>query len=111
MIALSVYTVLAAIMGALVVSGVVELWHVFVFAAFWGTVSSLETPTRQAFVSEMVGRDLLPNALSLSSATFNSARIIGPAIGGVMIATLGTGTVVRAERVHLCGSADRAWPG
>ena len=92
MIALSVYTVLAAIMGALVVSGVVQLWQVFVFAAFWGTVSSLETPTRQAFVSEMVGRDLLPNALSLSSATFNSARIIGPAVGGITIATLGTGT-------------------
>jgi MFS family permease len=92
MIALSFYTVLAAIMGTLVVSGAIQLWQVFVFAGLWGTVSSLETPTRQAFVSEMVGRDLLPNALSLSSATFNSARIIGPAIGGVTIAAFGTGT-------------------
>jgi predicted MFS family arabinose efflux permease len=75
-----------------VVSGSIQLWNVFVFAAFWGTVQSLETPTRQSFVSEMVGRELLPNALSLSAATFNAARIIGPALGGLTIAAFGTGT-------------------
>lgn len=92
MIAMTVYTILATIMGVLVVNGSIQLWHVFLFALSWGTVQSLETPTRQAFASEMVGRDLLPNALSLSSATFNAARIVGPALGGVTIAALGTGT-------------------
>lgn len=90
-IAFSVYLVFASIMGVLVISGAIQLWQVFVFAALWGTCSSLETPTRQSFVSEMVGRELLPNALALNSAVFNSARIIGPAIGGVMIYLLGTG--------------------
>ncbi len=103
MIAMTAYTVLASIMGILVISGAVALWQVFIFAGLWGTVQSLETPTRQAFVSEMVGRDLLPNALSLSSATFNSARIIGPAIGGVSIALFGTGTSFVLNAVSFAG--------
>jgi MFS family permease len=86
------YAILAAFMGALVVSGSIELWMVFCFAAAWGTVGSFDNPVRQSFVSEMVGRDLLPNALGLNSAVFNSARIIGPAVGGLTIAFLGTGT-------------------
>jgi predicted MFS family arabinose efflux permease len=65
---------------------------VFCFAAAWGTVGAIDTPARQSFVSEMVGRDLLPNALSLNAAVFNSARIFGPAIGGLTIAFFGTGT-------------------
>jgi MFS family permease len=65
---------------------------VFVFAVLWGTVTAIETPVRQSFVSELVGRQLLPNALALSSATFNSARVIGPAVGGLAIAIFGTGT-------------------
>lgn len=92
LIANSIYGILALVMGVLVLTGVVEVWHVMVFAALYGVVNSVETPTRQAFVSEMVGRDLLPNALSLSAATFNSARVLGPAIGGLTIAQLGTGT-------------------
>jgi MFS family permease len=93
------YGVLALIMGALVVTGIVQVWHVYVFAACYGMVNSMETPARQAFVSEMVGRELLPNAMSLSSATFNSARILGPAIGGVTIAALGTGTAFLVNAV------------
>ena len=90
-IANSAYLVLAAGMGVLVLTGSVAVWHVMVFAACYGVVNSLETPTRQSFVSEMTGRDLLPNAIGLSSATFNSARIIGPAIAGLLIARWGTG--------------------
>jgi MFS family permease len=86
------YGTLAMLMGILVVSGHVQVWHVFVFAASYGIVNSFETPARQSFVSELVDRELLPNALALSAATFNSARIIGPAIGGLTIASLGTGT-------------------
>jgi MFS family permease len=86
------WLVLAGLMGVLVVSGAVVLWQVYVFAALWGTTNALETPVRQAFASELVGRELLPNALALSSATFNSARIVGPAVGGIAIALLGVGT-------------------
>jgi MFS family permease len=103
MIAMSTYTVLATIMGLLVVSGAIQLWHVLIFAAFWGSVQSLETPTRQAFASEMVGRELLPNALSLASATFNAARIIGPALGGLTIAWLGTGAAFMLNALTYAG--------
>lgn len=86
------YALLATLMGILVVGGTIQLWMVFCFAAAWGTVGAIDTPARQSFVSEMVGRDLLPNALSLNAAVFNSARIFGPAIGGLTIAFFGTGT-------------------
>jgi MFS family permease len=97
------YLILAGLMGALVTSGAIQLWVVFVFAVLWGTVTAIETPTRQAFVSELVGRPLLPNALALSAATFNSARVIGPAIGGVSIALLGTGTAFLVNAVSYAG--------
>lgn len=89
-----VFAVLALSLGVLVASGAVTLWQVFAFAAASGTVSAVETPTRQAFWSELVGPDLLPNALSLGSATFNVARLVGPALAGVAIAWWGTGTVI-----------------
>jgi MFS family permease len=81
------------VLGVLVTAGVVELWHVFISAAALGVCSAIETPVRQSFVSELVGPKLLPNALSLSAATFNSARIIGPAIAGLLIAVVDTGPV------------------
>ncbi len=83
----------ALALGVLTTSGLVRLWHVFVLAAAMGTVNAIETPVRQSFVSEMVGYELLPNALSLSAATFNSARIIGPALAGLAIAWFDTGPV------------------
>ncbi len=93
------WLVLASGMGALVISGTAALWQVMVFAGVWGVVSSMETPIRQAFASEMVDVDLLPNALSLNGATFNSARIVGPAIAGVAIAAIGTGNVFLVNAV------------
>ncbi|GIJ44433.1 MFS transporter [Virgisporangium aliadipatigenens] len=81
-------------LGLLVAFGAVRLWHVFLFAALIGCVSAIENPTRQAFWSELVGPELMPNALSLGSATFNLARLVGPAVAGVLIASLGSGTVV-----------------
>ncbi len=92
MIANAAWLVLAGLMGALVLGGAVRLWQVYVFAALWGVVTAVESPVRQSFVSELVGRTLLPNALSLSAATFNTARIVGPALAGLTIAGLGTGT-------------------
>jgi MFS family permease len=85
-----VFSGLALTMGLLVATGRVTLGWVFVLAALIGTANSIETPVRQAFVSELVERRLLPNALSLSAATFNSARILGPAVAGGAIALVGT---------------------
>jgi MFS family permease len=93
-IANAVFAVLGLVLGALVVTGAVRLWQVFAFAAGAGMVTAVETPTRQAFWSELVGTDLLPNALSLGSATFNTARIVGPALAGLGIAAFGTGPVI-----------------
>ncbi len=84
---------LALILGVLVVTGTAQLWHVFVFAVFLGVSSAVEIPVRQAFVTELVGSPLLPNALSLNGATFNIARILGPAVAGVLIAAIDTGPV------------------
>ncbi|MFS8477457.1 MAG: MFS transporter [Micromonosporaceae bacterium] len=87
------WSVLSLAFALMIMSGVVRLWHVFVFAGLLGVANAIENPARQAFVSEMVDTRLLPNALALSAATFNSARIVGPAVAGVAIAWFGTGPV------------------
>jgi len=79
----------ALTLAALVWSGQVQLWHVYVLAAVLGLANAFEQPTRQAFVVEMVGKDDLMNAVALNSGMFNGARLIGPAIGGFVIATVG----------------------
>ena len=78
-------------MAVLVLSGRVELWQVYVLAFILGVVSAFEMPTRQAFLSELVGRAELQSAISLNSSVFNGARIIGPGVGGVIIAAWGIG--------------------
>jgi MFS family permease len=85
--------VLALVLGVLDATGSVELWHVYALAFGLGMATVVDTPTRQAFVSEMVGPADLPNAVSLNSATFNVSRIIGPALAGVVIAQWGTSWV------------------
>ncbi|RJK97801.1 MFS transporter [Vallicoccus soli] len=82
----------ALVLGVLVLTGAVQVWHVFVLAFLLGTGSAVENPTRQSFVVEMVGRDDLTNAVGLNSASFNSARVVGPAAAGVLIAALGDET-------------------
>ena len=89
----AVFAVTAVVFAILVASGVVVLWHVFLFAGLLGIANAVETPVRQAFVSELVEMRLLPNALALSAATFNVARIGGPALAGVALALLDTGPV------------------
>ena len=91
--------VLALVLALLDLSGAVQLWHVYALAFGLGVASVVDTPVRQAFVSEMVGPDDLPNAVSLNSATFNSARIVGPAVAGVAIAAVGTGWVFAANAI------------
>jgi MFS family permease len=81
---------LAFVLAALTFSNLVQVWHVILLAVCLGAVNSFDSPARQAFVVEMVGRDDLPNAIALNSMTFNAARIIGPAFGGLLLATVGS---------------------
>lgn len=83
---------LAFVFGLLVVTHSATLSEVYLLATGLGFVNLFDNPARQTFVSEMVGLDLLPNAVSLNSVLMNSARVIGPAIGGVLILTVGVGT-------------------
>lgn len=83
--------VLAFAFGALTLTGVVQLWHVYVFAFLLGVVAAFDNPARQVFVSELVPSDKLPNAVGLNSASFNAARLVGPGISGVLIAAFGPG--------------------
>jgi MFS family permease len=78
--------VLALVLALLVATDVVVLWHVFALAGGLGAVAAIDAPVRQAFVSEMVGPELLTNAVSLNSTIFNGARLIGPALAGLLIA-------------------------
>jgi MFS family permease len=87
----AVFAGFAIVLAGLVVTDVVQLWHVYVAAAAIGIANAIENPARQAFVSELVGGTLLPNALSLNSAVFNTARIAGPAAAGGAIALVGLG--------------------
>ena len=80
---------LAALLGTLTALGMIELWMIYVLAFALGTVSVIEVPTRQSFVVEMVGEDQLSNAVGLNSTVFTSARVIGPAIAGLLIAGVG----------------------
>jgi MFS family permease len=84
---------LALGLGLLTVTGVVQLWHVYVFAFFLGCATAFDAPARQTFVSDLVGEADLSNAVGLNSMSFNSARMIGPAIAGLLIATVGSGWV------------------
>jgi MFS family permease len=79
-------------LAALTWSGRVRVYHVIMLAAFNGTIAAFDMPARQSFVVEMVGYEDLANAIALNSMMFNSARMIGPAIAGLLIAWLGTGT-------------------
>jgi MFS family permease len=82
---------LALALGLLTVIGVVQLWHVYVFAFLFGGAAAFDAPVRQTFVAELVGDADLHNAVSLNSTSFNAARMIGPAVSGVIIAAIGTG--------------------
>lgn len=83
----------ALVLGVLVITDVVAVWHVYVLAAALGLGTAVDNPARQAYVSELVGADDLTNAVSLNSASFNAARVVGPATAGFLIVLVGTGPV------------------
>ena len=85
----SAAAVLAVALWLIVLTGVVQLWMIYVLAFFLGVVTVFDNPARQAFVIEMVGPDDVTNAVGLNSAVFNGARLVGPAIAGVLIHAIG----------------------
>ncbi len=82
---------LALALGALTIAGVIRLWHVYVFAFLFGSAAAFDAPVRQTFVAELVGDEDLHNAVALNSTSFNGARMIGPAVSGLLIGAIGTG--------------------
>ncbi len=85
--------ILALGLGILTVTGLVQLWHVYIFALLLGCVAAFDAPARQTFVSDLVGEADLSSAVALNSTSFNLARMVGPAAAGVLIAVIGSGWV------------------
>jgi MFS family permease len=83
--------VLALILALLTLTRVVQVWHIFVLASLLGVVNAFDVPARQAFLVDMVGKEDLMNAIALNSSMFNGARILGPAIAGILVASIGEG--------------------
>lgn len=94
MITQSVGAIDAAVLGTLAITGYVELWMVGLLAFVDGAAGAFDGPARQAIVSEIVPPESLPNAIALNSTSFNSARLLGPGIAGLLIAGIGTGEVI-----------------
>jgi MFS family permease len=90
---------LATILAWLTISRRVEVWHIFVLAAMLGVVNAFDIPARQSFLIDMVGREDLMNAIALNSSMFNGARMIGPAIAGILIAKIGEGWCFAANAI------------
>jgi MFS family permease len=91
--------ILAGILAALTLSGRVQVWQIMVLAAGLGVVNAFDIPARQAFLIDMVGREDLMNAIALNSSMFNGARVIGPAVAGILVATIGEGWCFFANAV------------
>jgi MFS family permease len=83
--------VLALVLAGLTLSGTIQVWHIFVLASLLGVVNAFDIPGRQAFLVDMVGKGDLMNAIALNSSMFNGARVIGPAVAGILVAKLGEG--------------------
>jgi len=90
--------ILAGMLAALTLTHVVQVWHIMVLAAALG-VNAFDIPARQAFLIDMVGREDLMNAIALNSSMFNGARIIGPAVAGILVASIGEGWCFFANAV------------
>ena len=98
----------ALVLGLLAITGTAQIWHVYVLAFLLGTAAVFDAPARQSFVSEIVDPEDLTNAVGLNSASFNAARIVGPAVAGLLIAGLGggvtaTGWVILVNAISYVG--------
>ncbi|MET0735216.1 MAG: MFS transporter [Microbacterium sp.] len=99
MVTQSLLLVLGLAIGALLLAGVMTLWIMYAFALALGVVAAFDNPARQAFVSDLVARENASNAVALNAASFNGARMIGPAVAGVVIVAVGTGWVFLVNAV------------
>jgi len=95
----SVMLVQATLLAALTLGGVVRPWHVLVLATLLGVANAFDMPGRQSFIVHLVGRDDLPNAIAINSSVFNSARIVGPAVAGLVVARWGEGVCFAVNAV------------
>ena len=93
------------ILGVIAVSGHAEVWMVYLIAFLFGIGSAFDAPARQSFVSEMVGQDDLTNAVGLNSASFNTARLVGPGLAGLLIGLLGGGATASGWVILLNGAS------
>jgi MFS family permease len=91
--------ILAAILAWLTLSGRVHVWHIFLLAGLLGVVNAFDIPGRQAFLIDMVGKEDLMNAIALNSSMFNGARVVGPAVAGILVARIGEGWCFAANSV------------
>jgi MFS family permease len=91
--------ILATILAYLTLTNRVQIWHIFVLASGLGVVNAFDIPARQAFIVEMVGRADQMNVIALNSTMFNGARIVGPAIAGILVASIGEGWCFMANAV------------
>lgn len=82
---------LALVLGLLAITGTILLWHVYALALLLGCVTAFDAPARQTFVSDLVGERDLANAVALNATSFHSARLVGPAVAGVLVAAVGAG--------------------
>ena len=100
---------MALTLGVLTVTGAVRLWMVVALALALGVATAIDNPARQAFAQEMVGPDGLRNAVSLNSVMVNTARAVGPAMAGVLIAAVGTGLcfLINARELRRRGGGAR----
>ena len=89
--------ILAGILAWLTLSNRVEVWHIFVLAALLGVVNAFDIPGRQSFLVDMVGKEDLMNAIALNSSMFNGARIVGPAVAGILVSRIGEGSCFAAN--------------
>ena len=83
--------VLALVLAALCLTGTVQVWHIVVLATLLGASMAVDMPTRQSFVTDLVGKEDLPNAIGLNSSMFNLARVLGPTAAGLVLAAVGEG--------------------
>ena len=95
--------VLALLLAAVTLSGRVEVWHIFTLAALLGVANAFDIPARQAFVVSLVDRDALSNAIALNSSMFNGARLLGPAVAGAVVASVGEGLCFLINGVSYIG--------
>jgi MFS family permease len=105
----SVMFVLALTLGLLTLFGAVALWHVYAFALLLGCVTAFDGPASQTFVSELVGDRDLSNAVGLNSTSFNIARMVGPAIAGVLLASVGTGWAFMVNALSYLAVLGALW--